>query len=129
MEETLRSYRNNSFTKDNFSLTMLTSSRRVLNNRAVKIINGLKQKIIRDLGITIVESFVEAGSGSLPEKNIASIALKFKPKIRKVNELARAFRCGSIPVIGYISADHYYIDLKAVLPVQINKLIVAITKV
>ena len=129
MEETLRSYRSNSFTKDNFSLTMLTSSRRVLNNRAVKIINGLKQKIIRDLGITIVESFVEAGSGSLPEKNIASIALKFKPKLRQVTELARAFRCGSIPVIGYISADHYYIDLKAVLPVQIKKLIVAITKV
>ena len=62
-------------------------------------------------------------------KYIASIALKFKPKIRKVTELARAFRCGSIPVIGYISADYYYIDLKAVLPVQINKLIVAITKV
>tara|TARA_B100002003_G_C14119401_1_gene538338 strand:+ start:108 stop:1472 length:1365 start_codon:yes stop_codon:yes gene_type:complete len=129
MEETLRSYRSDSFTKDNFSLKMLTTSRKVLRTRAEKVFNGLKTKTIRDLGITIVESFVEAGSGSLPEKNIASMALQFKPKSRKVSELAAAFRCGSIPVVGYITADNYYIDLKAVLPVQIRKLTVAISEV
>jgi L-seryl-tRNA(Ser) seleniumtransferase len=129
MEETLRSYRSDSFTKDNFSLKMLTTSRKVLRARAEKVFNGLKTKTIRDLGITIVESFVEAGSGSLPEKNIASMALQFKPKSRKVSDLAAAFRCGSIPVVGYITADNYYIDLKAVLPVQIRKLTVAISEV
>ena len=129
MEETLRSYRSDSFTKDNFSLKMLTTSRKVLRTRAEKVFNELKTKTIRDLGITIVESFVEAGSGSLPEKNIASMALQFKPKSRKVTELAAAFRCGSIPVVGYITADNYYIDLKAVLPVQIRKLTVAISEV
>ena len=129
MEETLRSYRSDSFTKDNFSLKMLTTSRKVLRTRAEKVFNGLKTKTIRNLGITIVESFVEAGSGSLPEKNIASMALQFKPKSRKVTELAAAFRCGSIPVVGYITADNYYIDLKAVLPVQIRKLTVAISEV
>ena len=129
MEETLRSYRSDSFTKDNFSLKMLTTSRKVLRTRAEKVFNGLKTKTIRDLGITIVESFVEAGSGSLPEKNIASIALQFKPKSRKITELAAAFRCGSVPVVGYITADNYYIDLKAVLPVQIRKLTVAIFEV
>ncbi|MEE3204470.1 MAG: L-seryl-tRNA(Sec) selenium transferase [Candidatus Neomarinimicrobiota bacterium] len=129
MEETLRSYRSDSFTKDNFSLKMLTTSRKVLRTRAEKVFNELKTKTIRDLGVTIVESFVEAGSGSLPEKNIASMALQFKPKSRKVTELAAAFRCGSIPVVGYITADNYYIDLKAVLPVQIRKLTVAISEV
>ncbi len=129
MEETLRSYRSDSFTKDNFSLKMLTTSRKVLRTRAKKVFNGLKTKTIRNLGITIVESFVEAGSGSLPEKNIASMALQFKPKSRIVTELAAAFRCGSIPVVGYITADNYYIDLKAVLPVQIRKLTVAISEV
>ncbi|MCS5639275.1 MAG: L-seryl-tRNA(Sec) selenium transferase [Candidatus Marinimicrobia bacterium] len=129
MEETLRSYRSDSFTKDNFSLKMLTTSRKVLRTRAEKVFNGLKTKTIRNLGITIVESFVEAGSGSLPEKNIASMALQFKPKSRKVTELAAAFRCGSIPVVGYITADNYYIDLKAVLPIQIRKLTAAISEV
>ena len=129
MEETLRSYRSDSFTKDNFSLKMLTTSRKVLRTRAEKVFNELKTKTIRDLGITIVESFVEAGSGSLPEKNIASMALQFKPKSRKITELAAAFRCGSVPVVGYITADNYYIDLKAVLPVQIRKLTVAISEV
>ena len=129
MEETLRSYRSDSFTKDNFSLKMLTTSRKVLRTRAEKVFNGLKTKTIRNLGITIVESFVEAGSGSLPEKNIASMALQFKPKSRKITELAAAFRCGSVPVVGYITADNYYIDLKAVLPVQIRKLTAAISEV
>jgi len=129
MEETLRSYRSDSFTKDNFSLKMLTTSRKVLRTRAEKVFNGLKTKTIKDLGITIVESFVEAGSGSLPEKNIASMALQFKPKSRKITELASAFRCGSVPVVGYITADNYYIDLKAVLPVQIRKLTAAISEV
>ena len=129
MEETLRSYRSDSFTKDNFSLKMLTTSQKVLRTRAEKVFNGLKTKTIRDLGITIVESFVEAGSGSLPEKNIPSMALQFKPKSRKVTELAAAFRCGSIHVVGYITADNYYIDLKAVLPVQIRKLTAAISEV
>tara|TARA_Y100000590_G_scaffold64405_1_gene69230 strand:- start:758 stop:2128 length:1371 start_codon:yes stop_codon:yes gene_type:complete len=129
MEETLRSYRANSITKENFTLKMLTTSRRVLKNRALKVMGGLKKKIIKDLRITIVESFVEAGSGSLPEKNISSIALRFKPQTIKVNVLASRFRRGAIPVVGYITGDHFYIDLKAVLPPQINKLIIAISQV
>ena len=36
------------------------------------------------------------------------------------------FRCGSIPVVGYTSANTYYIDLKAVLPNQITTLAKAI---
>ena len=127
MEETLRSYRAEYFTKDNFSLKMLTSSRRVLKSRALKIINSLRPRLKIELGITIIESFVEAGSGSLPEKNIPSIALQFKPKSLKVTDLAKSFRKGSIPVVGYISSDKYYIDLKSVLPSQIKKLTSAIS--
>ena len=41
----------------------------------------IKKSIIRDLDISLVPSLVEAGSGSLPEKNIQSMALIFNPKL------------------------------------------------
>ena len=40
------------------------------------------------LGLTVEESFVEAGSGSLPEKNIESIALKFNSSVLNANKLS-----------------------------------------
>ena len=129
LEETLRSYRSDSFTKDHLSLSMLTTSRRILKNRGQRILDFQKRKKIKDLGIKLVESEVEAGSGSLPEDKIESMALSFKPKLMKITELAGGFRCGPIPVVGYTSGNTFYIDLKAVLPDQINLLAKAIDEV
>ena len=108
---------------------MLTTSRRILKNRGQRILDFQKRKKIRDLGIKLVESDVEAGSGSLPEDKIESMALSFKPKLMKITELAVGFRCGPIPVVGYTSGHTFYIDLKAVLPGQINLLAKAIDEV
>ena len=57
------------------------------------------------------------------------MALAFRPREMKVYELAKLLRCGSIPVIGYMSGNTYYIDLKAVLPNQIIKLAKAIKEI
>lgn len=129
LEETLRSYHSGSFTKDNLSLTLLTTSRKVLMNRGQKIINELSKKRIKDLGIQLLESEVEAGSGSLPENKIESVALSFSPKVGKSKQLAKEFRTGSIPVVGYIHGNIYFIDLKAILPTQIKRLILAIQEI
>ena len=125
-EETLRSYHSNKFTKENLALTMLTTSRKVLRNRGEKILNLLSNKQIKDLGIHLIDSKVQAGSGSLPEDNIESVSLSFSPKIESVINLATMFRSGSIPVVGYIKKNIFYIDLKAVLPGQIQRLAKAI---
>ena len=129
LEETLRSYRSQSFSKDNLSLTMLTTSRKVLKTRGQKVLDSLQKKTIKDLGILLVDSEVEAGSGSLPDDKIESASLSFSPKNGKAKDLARAFRCGSIPVVGYIHKNTFYIDLKSVLPNQIKRLSTAIQEV
>ena len=129
LEETLRSYRSQSFSKDNLALTMLTTSQIVLKNRGQKILDSLKKKTIKDLGILLVDSKVEAGSGSLPDDKIESAALSFSPKNGQAKDLAKAIRCGSIPVVGYIQKNTFYIDLKAVLPNQIKRLSTAIQEV
>ena len=129
LEETLRSYRSQSFSKDNLSLTMLTTSQKVLKTRGQKVLDSLQKKTIKDLGILLVDSEVEAGSGSLPDDKIESASLSFLPKNGKVKDLAKAFRCGSIPVVGYIQKNTFYIDLKSVLPTQIKRLSTAIQEV
>ena len=126
LEETLRGYRSISFSKDNLSLNMLKTSRNTLRKRGQKIIKLIKKSIIKDLDISLVPSLVEAGSGSLPEKNIKSMALVFNSKFIKCTKLAKKLRLGAIPVVGFIKDNRFYIDLKAVLPSQLIKLSKAI---
>ena len=129
LEETLRSYRSNAFTKDNLSLKMLTTSRNTLRNRGNKILNYQTNKKIKELGMKLKNSKVEAGSGSLPDNRIKSMAISFKPRLVKANDLSKKFRSGSIPVVGYVSSNIFYIDLKAVLPSQVTKLAQAIKEI
>ena len=129
LEEILRSYRSNYFTKDNLSLRMLTTKRSTLANRGKKVIQGLTKKKIKDFNIVLENSKVEAGSGSLPENPIESIALSFSHKNISPNELARKFRSGRIPVVGYIKSNKFIIDLKAILPNQLLKLKTAIKEI
>ena len=129
LEETLRSYRSTSFSKDNLSLNMLKTSRVTLRKRGEKLIKLIKKSIIKDLDISLVPSLVEAGSGSLPEKNIKSMALIFNPKFIKCSMLAKKLRLGQIPVVGFIKENRFYIDLKAVLPSQLMKLSQAINSI
>ena len=129
LEEILRSYRSNYFTKDNLSLRMLTTKRSTLVNRGKKVIQGLTKKKIKDFNIVLENSKVEAGSGSLPENPIESIALSFSHKKISPNELARKFRSGRIPVVGYIKSNKFIIDLKAILPNQLLKLKTAIKEI
>ena len=93
------------------------------------IVGKIPLKVIDELGIEIIESMVEAGSGSLPEKNIRSIALKFRSSKYSVNQVSDHFRRSPIPIIGYIRKESYFIDLKAVLPHQKDNIVGAIKSI
>ena len=96
---------------------------------AEEIINSVQEHKLRTLGLTIENSMVEAGSGSLPEKNLKSIALKFSPADMSIDVLSRLFKQYKVPIIGYINRNSFFIDLKAVLPSQSFHIIDAINKV
>ena len=129
LDDIIRSFKKRGFSKSNLTLSLLTSGRKDLKIIADDIIQKVPSKISISLGLTIEDSMVEAGSGSLPEKNIESITLKFKPKNISINHLSRSFKNCSIPIIGYINKESFYIDLKAVLPSQVSYLINAIKTV
>ncbi|MBC8216224.1 MAG: L-seryl-tRNA(Sec) selenium transferase [Candidatus Marinimicrobia bacterium] len=126
MEETLRMVQSDGMEKDNLTHELLTVKVSTLRRRGERIIASLTKKRISALNIQIIDSHVEAGSGSLPVETLPSIALKFQPKTQKVTDLSRAFRKGNPPVVGYISERAFYVDLKAVLPKQISQFITRI---
>lgn len=126
MEEILKSFKIDNFSEDNTALKMLTTKRNVLKKRGDKVLKLLSKKKIMDFRIKLVESYVQAGSGSLPEKKIESMALSFNPKNNNLDNLSKNLRTGRIPVVGYISKNNFYIDLKAVFSHQLIKLAEAI---
>ncbi|NQT97561.1 MAG: L-seryl-tRNA(Sec) selenium transferase [Candidatus Marinimicrobia bacterium] len=129
LEETLRTYDGNAVNDNNLTHALLSTPPEILMKRGQEILNTLPEETLKVLGIVLMPSQVEAGSGSLPVADIPSAALCFNPKNLKVTELARRFRTGSEPVIGYIRNQKFHIDLKAIVPDQLPRLVAAIKNI
>ena len=119
----LKTYINeNNVDKSNLSFYLLTRERKELKKIGKKILKKIKGNIKNKYNIQLVESYVQAGSGSLPIENIESIALEFKPSDISLTKLSYIFRCDH-KVIGYIKNKSFYIDLKAIVDEQIDELV------
>jgi len=123
LDEALRSFGNNGPSKHNLANMLLMSTVKSMKSRGKRILSQLSKKSVKNLGISLVESEVEVGSGSLPLERLDSIALKFNPKNISPTKLARMFRTASVPVVGYINENKFFIDLKALIPGQEKELV------
>ena len=62
-------------TSKNMTISLLNRDRKELKVLGNKILNQINQKLIKKHNIELIESKVEAGSGSLPTQNIESYAI------------------------------------------------------
>ncbi len=122
MEWTLKTYSDQGPLPENLALDLLLTDRFELRQRGEKILSAISPDQRNRLGIELVDTTVEAGSGSLPEGKIESVALQFNARDYTAAQLAQIFRSASLPVIGYVNRSRYFIDLKAVLPTQLSDL-------
>ena len=129
LESLLRSFHDDGPSKDNLAINLMTASRKSLSKKGEKVLSSLPAKIIKKLSISLVESEVEAGSGSLPEVKLKSMALKFKCDSFSPNILSSKFRNGKNSVVGYINNNTFFIDLKAIIPGQEKILVEAILEI
>ena len=121
LEKTLSQYKTQDYVfKNNLTLSLLNQDRLVLRDKGNAILKNINKQIIKDNHISLVESEVEVGSGSLPTEKKPSIALKFHNLKKSSNELSRLFRTYKPAVIGYIKKDNFYLDLKAILDKDIK---------
>jgi len=127
LEQTLRTYVDTrTVPPDNLSLWLLNRSREDLKAQGEAILKRLSGKAKESAALKLVESEVEAGSGSLPQVFLPSMALAIKKPDLSAGELARNFRQGGEPVVGYINRGQYYIDLKAIPPSENDRLVAAL---
>jgi len=124
LELILKSYIDeNNVHNTNLTFHLLTRNRKELKKIGNKILKKINVSIIKNYDLKLVETFVQAGSGSLPTENIESIAFVFNSKKIPASALSFKFRNSKIPTIGYIKNKLFYIDLKAIPEDQINSLI------
>lgn len=122
LEQTLRTYSDpESHSSENMTLVLLNRTRDELRLQANTVVERLSLQ--RGSNIRIVESIVEAGSGSLPGVKIPSIALAVSKLGTSPDELALEFRQAAYPVVGYVRRGQYFIDLKAI-PIEKSDILV-----
>lgn len=129
MDESLRTFRQNTVSKDNLSSSLLKTDRKTIKTRVEKLYAQIKPSIKKKWKIEIVESVVEAGSGSLPEEKVESIALQFSASNSELQGFAKNLKMRETPIVGYINRGKFYIDFKAVLSAQYSEIAKAINEV
>ena len=100
--------------RNNLAVQLLSRDRSELEKMGESILADVKKTHIENHQIKIVESKVEAGSGSLPTEKIPSKAITFSSSSLKPAELSALFRNASFPILGYIHGNKFRIDLKAI---------------
>ena len=90
--------------------------------------NNISEARIKKYKISYLDTFVEAGSGSLPTEKIPSLAIVIN-NVKHISNLHNKFHQCKIPLIGYIKNDVFHIDLKAVPNEQTKSLINTLNEV
>ncbi|HEU0008857.1 MAG TPA: L-seryl-tRNA(Sec) selenium transferase [Verrucomicrobiae bacterium] len=100
-------------------LAMLGASNDGLGERARNLLTALASA---PLTARVGEGNAQIGGGTLPRSVIPSVTLDVRPQGFSLSEFAARLRAGTPPVIGYISAGMFKIDLRTVFPRQDEEL-------
>jgi L-seryl-tRNA(Ser) seleniumtransferase len=107
-------------------LEMLGCPLEELRRRADKLVAALAGL---PLAATVGVGQSEIGGGTLPRSSLASVTLDLAPRGLGQSDFAARLRAGSPPVIGYISAGCFKLDLRTVFPAQDEAVVRAVRAV
>ena len=121
MEKILRTYDSRDcVSKSNLALQLFLRSREQLDKNAQKVIKNLNEIIKKNFTFKIVDTLVEAGSGSLPTEKIESVAITIKSDALSPNKISKKLRLCNSPIFNYIKNDLVHIDFKAITDDQLD---------
>lgn len=116
LERSLMTYGRDSVAEKNLTHLLLQRNRNSLMAIGKSIMDKIGPDDSKKLGLKLVESLVEAGSGSMPVETIESVALHVNVPETNPSQLSKMFRACETPIVGYIKGNKFYIDLKALIP-------------
>ena len=95
-------------------------SRNQLNKNAQEVIKKLNENIKKNFTFKVINTLVEAGSGSLPTEKIESVAITIKSDTLSANKISKKLRVCDTPIFNYIKNDLVHIDFKAITDDQLD---------
>jgi len=101
---------------------MLTETLAEVRDRRTKVGRKLKGKVPEGLRLARVDTRAKPGGGSSPLTDLASAGLAVTHETLSADELHQRLRAGRPPVIGRIEDDRLVLDLRTVLPDQLDHL-------
>ena len=109
-------------------LNMLTSSIEVIECRAIKLFNMIKEANL-PLDIILEDGYSQVGGGSMPLENINSKLISMLPSGISLLEFEKGLRLCSNHIIGRISNDRYYLDVRTIFEDELDIIVKEIKKV
>ena len=120
MEETLKLFAEpEQLSETHAAYSLFSTPLEELKKRAENAVVNLNKKS-DEYSIEIREVTGEAGSGSLPVAELASIAICLKSETDSVEALSRKFRSLETPIIGYIKNDTFFLDMRALFEEELK---------
>lgn len=102
------------------TLALIFTPLSTLNNRASAL--ARKLRTLTTFKIQKVRSTSKVGGGSLPEQELPTYVVKVKPNNFSVEELRERFLKTSPPLIGRVEESWFCLDVRTILPSQLNKI-------
>ncbi len=100
--------------------------------RAQSVLDELRRRGMPDsagIEIEVVPTQAQLGSGALPLEVFPSAALRIRMKDGSAVQIARALRNADPPVVGYLSQNALFLDVKAVQPEDLGLLADAVHRI
>ena len=105
------------------TIALLQASKEALQARAAMIASKLADIPVE---LVIGRGQSKTGGGTLPESNLLSVTIELIPRKQSVAEFAATLRASNPPVIGYLTANRFTLDLRTIFPEQDDCVISAV---
>jgi L-seryl-tRNA(Ser) seleniumtransferase len=122
LEATLRLYRDERQALERIpTLRMISFLPQELKSRAEELASAI-QEADRNalLRVEVRRGFSQVGGGSLPAQDLPTFIAAVRSAVFSPNQIDEFLRRNDPPVIGRIESDHFIMDLRTVLPKQIE---------
>jgi L-seryl-tRNA(Ser) seleniumtransferase len=131
LEATLRLYRDERQALEKIpTLRMIALSPEELNDRAEQLAAAIQradsQAVLR---VEVLRSFSQVGGGSLPAQDLPTFVVAVQSGDFSPNQIEEFLRRNDPPIIGRIESDHFIMDLRTLMPQQIEIIALAFRRI
>jgi L-seryl-tRNA(Ser) seleniumtransferase len=131
LDATLRLYRDERQALEKIpALTMIALSPEELNGRAEQLasaIQGADRKAV--FRVEVCRSFSQVGGGSLPAQDLPTFVVAIQSGDFSPNQIEELLRRNDPPIIGRIESDRFIMDLRTLMPQQIEIIALAFGRI